>query len=178
MHDNYQHVATKLSHSLSELKAELDSHGWTKDQLKAAADELIFDIVNVVNAVKKLEDENNQLLWMTAELIASQSDIGILEGMYRRCDVQKSINKQSKLDRSLLQKLNEWKIGQQKWKNISCQLFRVQILRPYLIKLSVDHIRNHTYPSKSIARAMGMHDGFNLCCSDAMWLLWSSFSIK
>jgi hypothetical protein len=189
MHDNYQHVAARLSQSFSELKAEMDSHGGTKAQLAAAAAELIVARVDAVDAVMEVEEATNQLFGTTTELIASQDDIGIIEGLYRRRNVQHAIDKQSEEDRSFFQKINALTSGEKKWKNLACQLFRVQILRPFLMTLSADNIRNKTYTKKSIARVIDMHHGFNLCGLDAMRLvepvylgdkrlLWSSSSIK
>jgi hypothetical protein len=192
VHDNYQHVSTRLSQSLSKLKAELDSHVGTKAPLAAAAAELIVARVDVVDAVMEVEEANNQLFGMTAEIIAAQDAIGILERLYRRHDVQQAIDNQSEADQSFYQQVNALPSGGGgglKWKKLACQLFRVQLLPPFLMKLVVDNIRNNTYTRNSIARVMDMHHGFNRCGLDAMWivepvylgdkrLLWSSSSIK
>jgi hypothetical protein len=160
-----------MSQSLSKLKVDLDSHGGTKAQLAAAAAELIVARVDVVDAAMEVEEANNQLFGTTAELIAAQEGIGILEGLCRRRDVQQAIYKQSEADQSSFQKINVLTSGGNKWNTLACQLFRVQILRPFLVNLAVDNIRNNTYTTKSIARVMDMHHGCKLCDLDAMRLV-------
>jgi recombinational DNA repair ATPase RecF len=59
MHKSYEHVTTRLSKSLSELKAELDSHDGMHEELATAAAELIVARMDVVDAVMKVEDAKN-----------------------------------------------------------------------------------------------------------------------
>jgi hypothetical protein len=88
-----------------------------------------------------------------------------------------------------MQKLNDWRSGAGKWKNIYPELFRIQILKPHLVKLPVNHTRNTTFTSKYAARVMDLHHGFNINDVDYLclvepaylgekWLIWSSSVIK
>jgi hypothetical protein len=55
--------------------------------------------------------------------------------------------------------VDEWCWG---WKKIGHWFFIMQVLRPHLIKLSVNHIHEHTHTSKCMTRLMDLHHGFNL----------------
>jgi hypothetical protein len=55
-----------------------------------------------------------------------------------------------------MQKINSWRSGAGKWKKIARELFRIQILKPHLIRLAGGHIRDTTYIAKSMARVMDL----------------------
>jgi hypothetical protein len=109
-----------------------------------------------------IEQAKNQLFNTTAELIGANDDIEIIEGLLKHSDFQETLAREREEDKSLLQKLNSWMSGEGKWKKLPYWLFRTQILRPQLIKMSVTHIRYKAYTAKSIARVVDMHYGFNL----------------
>jgi hypothetical protein len=67
------------------------------------------------------------------------------------------------------------------------------VLKPYLIRQTVTHIKKNVCTTRSIARVMDLHDGFNVCGSDHLRrvepaysrgesrgerVLWSSSSVK
>jgi hypothetical protein len=97
----YQHTTTHLSHSLIELKDELDSHSGTKDEVAAASAELILVRGNAVEAAMDIEEAKYQLIHTTAELIGANGDIGIFEGLYRRHDFQDTVAEEAECSQSL-----------------------------------------------------------------------------
>jgi hypothetical protein len=56
-------------------------------------------------------------------------------------------------------------------KNISHEQFRIKILKPHLVKMAVDHIRDTTYAATSVARVMDLHHGFKINGLDSFRLL-------
>jgi hypothetical protein len=126
---NYQHSTTHLPQSLTKLKAELDSHSGTKEELAAAAAaDIILERGSIVDAAMEIEGAKKQLFSTTAELIGAKDDIGILEGLYRRRDFQDTIVEETNDSQLLVQKLNGWASGQGKLKMMACQLFQIAIL--------------------------------------------------
>jgi hypothetical protein len=171
------------------LKDELDAHLGTKQELVDAAAELIVARSVTLDAAIDIDEASNKVFETSAELLAANDDITILEGLYQRRDFQETMEAEANEGRSLYQKLNLWANGTEKWKRIAKELFRIQVLRPHIIEHSVTHIHDNMYTPKYTTRVMGLHHGLNLRGLDAFRLvdpnymgekrlLWSSSSVK
>jgi chromosome segregation ATPase len=81
---NYQQKAHRLASLFTELKDELDAHLGTKQKLADAAAELIVARSVVLDAAIDIDEARNQVFRTSAELLATNDDIAILEGLYQR----------------------------------------------------------------------------------------------
>jgi chromosome segregation ATPase len=85
---NYKQKAHRLSSSLTQLKYELDAHLGTKQELADADAELIVARIVVLDAAIDIDEARNQVFETSAELLAANYDIAILEGFYQHRDFQ------------------------------------------------------------------------------------------
>jgi chromosome segregation ATPase len=108
---NYQQTAHRLASSLTQLKDELDAHLGTKQELADAVTELIVARSVVLDAAIDIDEARNQLFETSAELLAANDDIAILEGLYQRRDIEEMMEAEANEGRSLYQKLNSWANG-------------------------------------------------------------------
>jgi hypothetical protein len=95
---NYQDATRQLSRSLIELKSELDAHMGTKAELADAAENHIVMRGDIVNASIEIEEDRTQLFNTTGELIGTNDDIAVLEGLHRQRDFQDAVASQSNED--------------------------------------------------------------------------------
>jgi chromosome segregation ATPase len=103
---NYQQTAHRLVSSLNELKNELDAHLGTKQELADAAAGLIVARGVVLDAAIDIDEARNEVFETSAELLAANDDITILEGLYHRRDFQETMEAEENERWSLYQKLN------------------------------------------------------------------------
>jgi chromosome segregation ATPase len=164
---NYQQATHRLASSLTQLKDELDAHNGTQQELADAATKLILIRSEIIDAAIDIDEARKQVFERSAKLLAANDDISILEGLYKRRDFQEMMEAETNQGRSLFQNLNSWANGTCKWKRIAEELFRLQALSPHIINHSVTHNHNTIYTSKSMARVMDLHHGFNISGIDA-----------
>jgi recombinational DNA repair ATPase RecF len=96
---SYQETTSRLSASLKQLKVELDCHRGTKDQLARAAAKLIAARDDAVNSAMEVEEAKKQLFETTADIIAANDDIEVLQGLYHHHDCQDEIMRNTDGDR-------------------------------------------------------------------------------
>jgi hypothetical protein len=121
---------------LTELKDELDAHLGRKQELVDAAVGLIVACSAVLDASIDIYEARNEVFETSAELLSANDDIAILEGLYQRRDFQETMDAEANAGQSLFQKLHSWANGAGKWKRISKELFRIQVIRPHVIPAS------------------------------------------
>jgi hypothetical protein len=98
---NYQQTAHRLASLFSELKNELDAHLGTKQELVDAAAGMIVARSAVLDAAIDIDEARNEVFETSAELLAANDDIVILEGLYQRHDFQETMEAEVNAGRSL-----------------------------------------------------------------------------
>jgi hypothetical protein len=65
---------------------------------------------------------------------------------------------------SVFQHLKGYATGPGKWKRIAFELFTLKWITPYLIRHTVEHIRENVYTHDALAEATDRRPGFSLRC--------------
>jgi hypothetical protein len=76
---------------LTELKGKLDTRNGTKQELADAADNLSVACSDILDAAIDIDETRKQVFEMSADLLAVNEDISILEGLYQRHDFQETM---------------------------------------------------------------------------------------
>jgi hypothetical protein len=152
-------VTTKYRDTLITIRAN-------QQQLAMMSSELVVARNMLSETALFAELMKEDLFEMSTNLMASNEDATILNGMAILKDMRSTIEDDKKQKKSLNEKVGSLVEINGKWKEIVKQLFHLQVLKPHLILHAVTHIKQKVYTACFLARVVDLHHGLNLCGLD------------